>query len=678
MEYDRALYRVYERTIEDLTATSPIRQSRQQLRNRHRTRHENTNNNSNNRSTNDNHDTHDDTEAQQPQQIQEQDQNDNNDIMSLGVHNDQLISSTSHMNNNRSDNSIPFFLPLFLLPYADALIGTFISTNWRLFLNTLRYNLFSSRSLSNSNGHSSSSSSNNRRKVTLKLVILGNSGVGKTSLMNRYYSNKFTGQYKATIGADFVSKQIILPSTSTTSSSSTTTLTTTTETSPNDAIKRRGTKRKANDEIYIPLNNNGSSSSSTPGTERGGHDLKKRRSPRGYPKENFSYAEEEEKEPLQIQKGDEQLLKPSVTNVPIAVPSIPNPYKKQKSVTLIQKPPMKRMASYRLYGMKRTQLDKLCNEHGLPTNGNDEDKKSRLKKFVDLYNAECDAEFPRSKQKLVNELRQRELNVKKEARQLNNYKNCLEKLKENRKDGSSAAKSGNKAFDDKLQNGFKDLIEKMKKRHQTKSKTNDTKSNDGNEAGGVVIVVDQQINNVSVTDTDTDNNDASQLQNMQTSSASAETTTTHDSATMQQPLSTSVRENGLGLTNDITVTTKKGFSTISSPDVKSNVLPRTTKILSCTSKTKMSCDINASTATPLSLKSHRMSSPTVAQQTISSSSSTSQQWKCHRCTFLNTVKIWSNTKQRCKMCDSPKKEKVATSSSTSSPNEGVGYVEIDC
>lgn len=50
-----------------------------------------------------------------------------------------------------------------------------------------------------------------RKKVTLKLVILGNSGVGKTSLMNRYHSNKFTGQYKATIGADFVSKQLTLP-----------------------------------------------------------------------------------------------------------------------------------------------------------------------------------------------------------------------------------------------------------------------------------------------------------------------------------------------------------------------------------------------------------------------------------------------------------------------------------
>ena len=35
--------------------------------------------------------------------------------------------------------------------------------------------------------------------------------VGKTSLMNRYHSNKFTGQYKATIGADFLSKQLSLP-----------------------------------------------------------------------------------------------------------------------------------------------------------------------------------------------------------------------------------------------------------------------------------------------------------------------------------------------------------------------------------------------------------------------------------------------------------------------------------
>ena len=41
--------------------------------------------------------------------------------------------------------------------------------------------------------------------------------VGKTSLMNRYHSNKFTGQYKATIGADFLSKQLTIQSTSSSS-----------------------------------------------------------------------------------------------------------------------------------------------------------------------------------------------------------------------------------------------------------------------------------------------------------------------------------------------------------------------------------------------------------------------------------------------------------------------------
>eukprot|EP00934_Nitzschia_sp_Nitz4_P003480 Nitzschia sp. Nitz4//scaffold94_size78252//33512//34540//NITZ4_005468-RA/size78252-processed-gene-0.99-mRNA-1//1//CDS//3329560380//3470//frame0 len=47
-------------------------------------------------------------------------------------------------------------------------------------------------------------------KKTLKIVILGDSGVGKTSLMNRYSTGTFTGQYKATIGADFLSKDNVI------------------------------------------------------------------------------------------------------------------------------------------------------------------------------------------------------------------------------------------------------------------------------------------------------------------------------------------------------------------------------------------------------------------------------------------------------------------------------------
>lgn len=34
--------------------------------------------------------------------------------------------------------------------------------------------------------------------------------VGKTSLMNQYVNNKFSNQYKATIGADFLTKEVMV------------------------------------------------------------------------------------------------------------------------------------------------------------------------------------------------------------------------------------------------------------------------------------------------------------------------------------------------------------------------------------------------------------------------------------------------------------------------------------
>jgi Ras-related protein Rab-7A len=40
-------------------------------------------------------------------------------------------------------------------------------------------------------------------KILKKVVILGDSSVGKTSLMNQYVNHEFSTKYKATIGADF-------------------------------------------------------------------------------------------------------------------------------------------------------------------------------------------------------------------------------------------------------------------------------------------------------------------------------------------------------------------------------------------------------------------------------------------------------------------------------------------
>lgn len=47
-----------------------------------------------------------------------------------------------------------------------------------------------------------------RKKILLKVIVLGDSSVGKTSLMNQYVNRKFSNQYKATIGADFLSKEV--------------------------------------------------------------------------------------------------------------------------------------------------------------------------------------------------------------------------------------------------------------------------------------------------------------------------------------------------------------------------------------------------------------------------------------------------------------------------------------
>ncbi|XP_078103949.1 ras-related protein rab7 isoform X2 [Sander vitreus] len=44
--------------------------------------------------------------------------------------------------------------------------------------------------------------------VTLKIILIGSSGVGKSSFMNRYVNHRFTNMYRATIGTDFLSRTV--------------------------------------------------------------------------------------------------------------------------------------------------------------------------------------------------------------------------------------------------------------------------------------------------------------------------------------------------------------------------------------------------------------------------------------------------------------------------------------
>ena len=45
-----------------------------------------------------------------------------------------------------------------------------------------------------------------KRKHLFKIIIVGNSSVGKTSLLQQFVNKQFSMAYKATIGADFLAK----------------------------------------------------------------------------------------------------------------------------------------------------------------------------------------------------------------------------------------------------------------------------------------------------------------------------------------------------------------------------------------------------------------------------------------------------------------------------------------
>ncbi|KAL7715743.1 Ras-related protein Rab-7b [Entamoeba marina] len=52
--------------------------------------------------------------------------------------------------------------------------------------------------------------SSRKKKNLFKIIILGDSSVGKTSLLNQYVTKQFSSQYKATIGADFMTNDITI------------------------------------------------------------------------------------------------------------------------------------------------------------------------------------------------------------------------------------------------------------------------------------------------------------------------------------------------------------------------------------------------------------------------------------------------------------------------------------
>ena len=49
-------------------------------------------------------------------------------------------------------------------------------------------------------------------KLFVQVIVVGNGGVGKTSMIKRFCTGTFSGEYKKTIGVDFLQKKVFVPS----------------------------------------------------------------------------------------------------------------------------------------------------------------------------------------------------------------------------------------------------------------------------------------------------------------------------------------------------------------------------------------------------------------------------------------------------------------------------------
>jgi small GTP-binding protein len=62
--------------------------------------------------------------------------------------------------------------------------------------------------LNKNNTNNSNSNKNSSYQFIFKIILIGDSNTGKTSLINRYINNNFKDKYHCTIGVDFLMKQI--------------------------------------------------------------------------------------------------------------------------------------------------------------------------------------------------------------------------------------------------------------------------------------------------------------------------------------------------------------------------------------------------------------------------------------------------------------------------------------
>jgi len=130
----------------------------------------------------------------------------------------------------------------------------------------------------------------------------------------------------------------------------------------------------------------------------------------------------------------------------------------------------KRRLLYNNYNRK--QMQQLCRQEGLSTDGSEDVLKERHRAYCSKINSECDAALPRSPAEILQEFNREEAAQRRAAR---GPHKPLQTLYETRRQAGEAAAAtatkittGNAQLDAKISNNFADMIAKLKKQKQQK------------------------------------------------------------------------------------------------------------------------------------------------------------------------------------------------------------------
>lgn len=261
------------------------------------------------------------------------------------------------------------------------------------------------------------------------------------------------------------------------------------------------------------------------------------------------------------------------------------------------------------HGMKKKQLESLCRDAGLPSNGSEEELKERHRNFILLWNSECDSETPRSEAEIVREIIRREDLRRKEAR-IQNFINTP-----------------------KVPNGkdsFKALIEQCRMRKEASTKMipgSDKKLDMNNQRAistdGDIILIDVGVepivdNEDLVTCTKNTKEKTTAIQPINYKSYELQGSS-EQQATPKPLYRKSDEMQSIHLYKKQQDESTLNWNIIPSPSsATSNINPLTNRNLSC-------------------------------EQSIIG------EWTCSRCTFVNSVRTWKGAK--CEMCSSSRLSK---------------------